>query len=161
MILNGALINGAAVLAGGLAGSALKKGIPERLDRTLTQGLGLCVVFVGISGALKGEQVIIAILSMVIGTLFGELINIDRQLTRAGYCLQSRLIRGSSDSTFAESFVSCTIFVCVGAMAIVGSLQSGLSGNHEILYAKSLIDFVSTMVMACLLYTSPSPRDRG
>ena len=81
MILNGALINGAAVLAGGLAGSALKKGIPERLDRTLTQGLGLCVVFVGISGALKGEQVIIAILSMVIGTLFGELINIDRQLT--------------------------------------------------------------------------------
>lgn len=148
MILNGALINGAAVLAGGLAGSALKKGIPERLDRTLTQGLGLCVVFVGISGALKGEQVIIAILSMVIGTLFGELINIDRQLTRAGYCLQSRLIRGSSDSTFAESFVSCTIFVCVGAMAIVGSLQSGLSGNHEILYAKSLIDFVSTMVMA-------------
>ena len=86
MILNGALINGAAVLAGGLAGSALKKGIPERLDRTLTQGLGLCVVFVGISGALKGEQVIIAILSMVIGTLFGELINIDRQLTRAGYC---------------------------------------------------------------------------
>ena len=70
MILNGALINGAAVLAGGLAGSALKKGIPERLDRTLTQGLGLCVVFVGISGALKGEQVIIAILSMVIGTLY-------------------------------------------------------------------------------------------
>ena len=151
MILNGALINGAAVLAGGLAGSALKKGIPERLDRTLTQGLGLCVVFVGISGALNGEQVIIAILSMVIGTLFGELINIDRQLTRAGYCLQSRLIRGSSDSTFAESFVSCTIFVCVGAMAIVGSLQSGLSGNHEILYAKSLIDFVSTMVMAAAL----------
>ena len=142
MILNGALINGAAVLAGGLAGSALKKGIPERLDRTLTQGLGLCVVFVGICGALKGEQVIIAILSMVIGTLFGELINIDRQLTRAGYCLQSRLIRGSSDSTFAESFVSCTI---------VGSLQSGLSGNHEILYAKSLIDFVSTMVMAAAL----------
>ena len=151
MILNGALINGAAVLVGGLAGSALKKGIPERLDRTLTQGLGLCVVFVGISGALKGEQVIIAILSMVIGTLFGELINIDRQLTRAGYSLQSRLIRGSSDSTFAESFVSCTIFVCVGAMAIVGSLQSGLSGNHEILYAKSLIDFVSTMVMAAAL----------
>lgn len=88
---------------------------------------------------------------MVIGTLFGELINIDRQLTRAGYYLQSRLIRGSSDSTFAESFVSCTIFVCVGAMAIVGSLQSGLSGNHEILYAKSLIDFVSTMVMAAAL----------
>lgn len=87
---------------------------------------------------------------MVIGTLFGELINIDRQLTRAGYYLQSRLIRGSSDSTFAE------IFVCVGAMAIVGSLQSGLSGNHEILYAKSLIDFVSTMVMSAGAVSSGS-----
>lgn len=93
---------------------------------------------------------------MVIGTLFGELINIDRQLTRAGYYLQSRLIHGSSDSTFAESFVSCTIFVCVGAMAIFGSLQSGLSGNHEILYAKSLIDFVSTMVMSAGAISSGS-----
>lgn len=93
---------------------------------------------------------------MVIGTLFGELINIDRQLTRAGYYLQSRLIRGSSDSTFAETFVSCTIFVCVGAMAIVGSLQSGLSGNHEILHAKSLIDFVSTMVMSAGAVSSGS-----
>lgn len=151
MILSGAIVNGIAVLGGGLIGIIVKKGIPDRLDRSLTQGLGLCVVFVGISGALKGERVIISILAMVIGTLLGEWINIDRQLTRAGYYLQSRLVRGSSDSTFAESFVSCTIFVCVGAMAIVGSMQSGISGNNEILYAKSLIDFVSTIVMTAAL----------
>ena len=94
---------------------------------------------------------IISILSMVTGTVLGEWIDIDRQLTRAGHWLQSRLISGASDSTFAESFVNCTIFVCVGAMAIVGSMQSGISGSHEILYAKSLIDFVSTIVMAAAL----------
>lgn len=151
MVLTGVLVNAAAVALGGAVGALLKKGLPERFASILNGGLGLCVLYVGISGALKGQQILVAILSVVIGGLLGELINLDKHLKTLGAFVQKKLTKGSGSSTFAEGFVSCTMFVCVGAMAIVGSLESGLNGNHQVLYTKALLDFVSAVVMGSAL----------
>lgn len=152
MVLAGVLVNAAATALGGVIGALLKKGLPERFVTILNGGLGLCVLYVGISGALKGQQVLVAILSIVIGGLLGELINLDKHLKTFGAFIQRKLTKNSSgSSTLAEGFVSCTMFVCVGAMAIVGSLESGLNGNHEVLYTKALLDFVSALIMGSAL----------
>lgn len=153
MILTGVLVNAGAVLLGGIAGAFLRQGFPERLNKTLMQGLGLCVLYVGIKGALAGEQVLVAVLSIVLGAVLGEWLDLDRRLNRLGDFLQGRLNTGSgtSQGSFAEGFINATLFVCVGAMAIVGSLQSGLSGNHETLLAKALIDGIVMVVMASTL----------
>ena len=151
MVLAGVLVNAAATALGGAIGALLKKGLPERFVSILNGGLGLCVLYVGISGALKGQQVLVAILSIVIGGLLGELINLDKHLKTFGAFIQSKFTKNSGSSTFAEGFVSCTMFVCVGAMAIVGSLESGLNGNHEVLYTKALLDFVSALIMGSAL----------
>lgn len=151
MLFLGAAVNAAAIAVGGLLGIALKKGIPEKLNRSLMQGLGLCVLYVGISGALEGENVILAILAMVLGAVVGELLDFDDKLRRLGDTLQTRLRAGEGSGTFAEGFVTCTLIFCVGAMAIVGSLQSGLTGSHETLFAKALIDGVLALVMASTL----------
>ena len=151
MILTGVLVNAGAILLGGIAGTFLRRGLPERLNKTLMQGLGLCVLYVGINGALVGEQVLVAVLSIALGGLLGEWLGLDRRLNRLGDFLQGLLNPGPSQGSFAEGFINATLFTCVGAMAIVGSLQSGLSGNHETLLAKALIDGIVMVVMASTL----------
>jgi uncharacterized membrane protein YqgA involved in biofilm formation len=151
MILTGVLVNAGAILLGGIAGTFLRRGFPERLNKTLMQGLGLCVLYVGITGALAGEQVLVAVLSIVLGAVLGEWLDLDRRLNRLGDFLQGLLNPGPSQGSFAEGFINATLFTCVGAMAIVGSLQSGLSGNHETLLAKALIDGIVMVVMASTL----------
>lgn len=148
MILAGVFANAATIIIGGLFGTIFKKGVPEKMNTSLMQGLGLCVLYVGISGTLKGNNIIIVILSVIIGVVIGEMFDFDRRLQWLGDSLQAMFKFGNSNSTMAEGFVNCTLFVCVGAMAIVGSLQSGLTGTHETLYAKALIDGVVALVMA-------------
>ena len=149
MILTGALVNFGTILVGGIIGTFLQKGFPEKLHSALTYGLGLCVLLVGIKGILAGENTLLVVLSVVIGVIIGELLDFDRWLNRLAAFLQSK-IKGEK-SNFGEGFISATLFVCIGAMAIVGSLQSGLAGNHETLLAKSLIDGVVAVVMASTL----------
>ncbi|OPZ71602.1 MAG: putative membrane protein YdfK [Firmicutes bacterium ADurb.Bin456] len=151
MILTGVLANAGAVLLGGIAGVSLRQGFPERLNKVLMQGLGLCVLYVGISGTLAGKQVLVTVLSIVLGAALGEWLDLDRWLNRLGDFLQSRFSTGPSRGSFAEGFINATLFACVGAMAIVGSLQSGLNGNHETLLTKALIDGVVMAVMASTL----------
>lgn len=148
MVLMGVLVNAGAVLIGGLLGLLFQKGIPEKVNALLMQGLGLCVLYVGINGSLAGENTIIAIISIVIGGIIGQLCSFNDRLTNLGYILQAKFQKENSKSTFAEGFITCTLFICVGAMAIIGSLQSGLTGNHETLYAKALLDGVTAIVMA-------------
>lgn len=151
MILLGAIVNGVAIIAGGLLGVLIQKGIPEKLKTLLMQGMGLCVVYVGISGSLNGENTIITILSIVAGGIIGQMIDFDKWLNRFGNRLQKKVRRTDSGPGFADGFVNFSIVACVGAMSIVGSLQSGISGNHEVLYAKSLIDLIMAVVMAATL----------
>ncbi|NMB44447.1 MAG: DUF554 domain-containing protein [Clostridiales bacterium] len=148
MVLLGALTNGVAILIGSLLGLFFGKLIPEKMNTLLMQGLGLCVIYVGISSSLVGENTMVTILSIVIGGIIGQAIDIDDKLNRFGNLILGRFQKDNSTSSVAQGFVNTTLFVCVGAMAIVGSMQSGLSGNHEILFAKSLIDGLVALVMA-------------
>lgn len=145
MPLWGAIVNCLAVMLGAGLGLFFKRGLPEKISSTIMSGLGLCVLYIGISGALSGEKVLITIISFALGALIGEWLDLDEKLNRFGHLLKA------DSSTFAEGFVSASLLFCVGAMAIVGSLQSGLSANHETLYAKSLIDGIAALVLASSL----------
>lgn len=147
----GTIVNIAAILLGGSIGLLLKKGLPQRISDTIMGGVGLIVLYIGVSGSLVGEKTLVAILSIVIGGALGAWINIDRGLSRLGDYAQKKLSGGHAGNTFAEGFVSASLLFCVGAMAVVGSLESGLAGKHEILFAKSLIDGVTAIVFASTL----------
>lgn len=147
----GSIVNCFAVVIGGLAGVFLKKGIPEKIGNAIMSGLALCVLYIGISGSLSGENILIAILSITIGSLLGEWIDLDKRINWLGNRLESRF-KGKNDKvSISQGFVTSSLLFCVGAMAIVGSLQSGLTGNHETLFAKSLIDGIAALVLASSL----------
>lgn len=150
MIVLGAVTNGLAVILGGGVGLVFKQGIPERVKTLVMQSLGICVVYVGISGSLKGNNTIFVVLSLVVGAIIGELIDFDSQFNKLGDWLESRL-NLTNTSSVSEGFVTGSLFVCVGAMAIVGSLQSGMSGSNQILFTKSMIDGVFILVLATTL----------
>lgn len=149
-MLLGALVNAIAVIVGGSLGLLLKTGLPEKIGSTIMNGLALCVIYIGISGSLKGENVLITILSMTIGALIGEILDLDKRINQLGEFLQSKSKSKDKDNelSISKAFVTSSLLFCVGAMAIVGSLQSGMTGNHETLYAKSLLDGISAIIFA-------------
>jgi uncharacterized membrane protein YqgA involved in biofilm formation len=148
----GTIVNVAAILAGGTIGLLLKKGIPERISSGIMQGLGLVCLYVGISGSLEGENALIATISIVVGGAIGMFLDFDGRFERFVCRIETKLHKADNcGSTFAEGFISTTLLYCVGAMAIVGSLNSGLSGNHEVLFTKSVLDGVSAIVFASTL----------
>lgn len=142
--LLGTIANTAAIIGGSLFGLLLKGGIPEKINDTVMKGLALFVMLIGISGALKTENMILAILSIVIGGIAGEIIDIDKRLQKFGDIVEKKFKgRGGKIS---EAFVTSSLLFCVGAMAIVGSLESGLTGNHKLLLTKSVLDGVSAII---------------
>lgn len=148
----GTIVNTIAVIIGACIGMFLKKGLPERLTESLMKGLGLCTLFLGISGSLKGENSMILIISIVIGTLLGEILDLEDKVNRLGKWIEEWFKRKDNTKTsIAEGFVTATLLFCVGAMTIVGSLQSGLLGNHEMLFSKSALDFVAAIIFASTL----------
>lgn len=150
MVLFGAAVNAAAIFIGSAVGLLFKKGIPERMRKTLTAALGLCVVFIGFKGMTDGENFLITALSLVVGGLLGEWIDLDRRLNQFGAFLQRKLAK-NSDSAFGEGFVSATLFVCVGAMAIVGAIEAGMKGDFGTYYTKALLDGVTVLIMTASL----------
>ena len=145
----GTIVNTIAVIIGAVIGMFLKKGIPQRLSDTMMKGLGLCTLFLGISGSLDGQNSLILIISIVVGALIGEGIDLDAKLNQLGNWLENRFkSKDGSKVSVAEGFVSASLLFCVGAMTIVGSLQSGLQGNHEMLFNKSMLDFVAAIIFA-------------
>lgn len=143
----GVWANPAVVIIGALAGTLLKGGIPERFRRILMQGLGLCVSLIGISGAIETKNVLVVILSIVAGAIIGELLQIEERLNRFGDWAQVKIAR-PGDTGFGQGFVSATLLFCVGSMAVVGSLEAGLSNNPDTLLAKSALDGVTSVVFS-------------
>ena len=148
MILTGVIINVAAIILGSAAGLLLKKGIPERMGDSIMKAMALCVLYIGISGALEGENVLIAIISMAAGTVIGEALSLQQRLEGLGAWVQSKCRPSDDGVSVAEGFVNASLLFCIGAMAIVGSLQSGLSMDHSTLIAKALIDGIAAVVLA-------------
>ncbi|GFZ30666.1 membrane protein [Clostridium zeae] len=147
----GTLVNFGAIVIGGILGLLLKGGIPEKLSKTIMNGLALCVLYIGISGTLKGDNPLLIIISIAVGALIGELIDIDNLLSKFGVFIEEKFNKMTKNSPIAEGFVTSSLLFCVGAMAIVGSLQSGLEGNHTVLFNKSILDGISSIVFASTL----------
>lgn len=143
----GVLVNTAAIIAGSLVGIMLKKGLPERISKMLTAAIGLAVVYIGIDGMMSGENTLVLVLSMVIGAVIGTALDLDSRLEALGKKIEGRF-KGGENTKIAEGFVSATLLFCVGAMAIVGALQSGLTGNHETQYTKAILDLISAAILA-------------
>nr|WP_325179333.1 DUF554 domain-containing protein [uncultured Oscillibacter sp.] len=152
-MLVGTLVNTAAVIAGSLIGLLLGNILPERLRDTVMKGLGLCTLFVGIDGMLGGSNALIAIISVAVGAVIGELCDLDGHLNRFAEGLEKRFQkdRKGGGPSLAEGFVTASLVFCVGAMTIVGALNDGLTGNHEMLFTKATLDFVSSIIFASSL----------
>lgn len=145
----GVLTNVAAILVGGGVGLLLGQKVNVRFQKTMTQGLALCILLIGLSGALDGTDTIGAIVCMVLGAIIGEALDIERRLDGLGEWVQRRMKgRGSNVS---QGFVTASLLFCVGAMAVVGSLDAGLSGKYDTLFAKSILDGVSALLFATTL----------
>jgi len=145
----GTIVNTIAILVGGTLGLIFRRGISDRFKSTVMKALGLAVFMIGLAGALRSENILLLIFSMVIGSLVGEAMNIEDKLDRFGKWIESR--SGQGEGQVAKGFVVTSLMYCVGAMAIVGALESGLTGNHETLYAKSLLDGVTAVIFASTL----------
>ncbi len=141
----GTLINAAAILLGTCLGLLLRKGIPDRLRNTVMEGQGLCVILIGLSSALKTADVTCVIICMVVGSLLGAWIDIERRLDDLGRAIERKVSPHGAQGSIAKGFVSASLLFCVGAMAIVGSMDSGLRGDHSTLIAKSVLDGVTAI----------------
>lgn len=151
-MLVGTLVNTGAVIAGSLIGLLLGNVLPERLRDTVMKGLGLCTLFIGITGMLDGSNALITIISIAVGAVIGELCDLDRHLNRFAERLEKKFKGNTGNGpSLAEGFVTASLVFCVGAMTIVGSLNDGLTGNHEILFTKATLDFVSSIIFASSL----------
>lgn len=145
----GVLVNTIAVFLGGILGLLGGKLLSEKLNKAAMQALALCVLYIGISGALKGENVLFTIAAMVLGSITGTLLDIDGKITRLGEKVQQ--LSKDRFGPVAEGFVTASLLFCVGAMAVTGSLDAGLRGDNATLYAKSALDFVAAIMLASTL----------
>jgi uncharacterized membrane protein YqgA involved in biofilm formation len=149
MILLGSIANAAAIIVCGIIGSFLKKGLPKRYGDLVIAALGFFTVMLGVNYAMKTEHPLVVIFSLVIGAALGEWIDIEKRMDNLGNKVQSKL-KGFKGN-FSQGFVTSSLLFCVGSMAIMGSLQSGLANNHETLYTKAVMDGVISVVFASTL----------
>lgn len=148
----GVLVNVATVIIGSTVGLVFKRGISKKYTDAVMVGIGLCTVLIGVQGMLKGENVLVAIISMVIGAIIGTALDIDGKLNGAGEFLSKKLKKGDSDKvSIAEGFVTASLLFCVGAMTIIGSLESGLKGDHTTIFTKSILDLFSSCMLSASL----------
>lgn len=152
----GTLINGLAVIAGGLLGLVFRRGLPQRFQDTLMQALGLSSIFIGISGSLEKmlqiqngfvsvQGTLLAVLSLAAGALLGEWINLERRFEQLGLWLKKKT-GSEKDSRFMQGFLTASLTICIGAMAIVGALQDGLSADPSLLITKAVLDCLIIMI---------------
>lgn len=146
MILYGTIINAITIIIGGLAGSIAKARIQERFASLIVAALGLYTVSLGVRFAIESQKMMVVVFSLVIGGFLGEWINIEKKLDQLGQYVQNRA-KGTSGN-FSQGFVTSSLLFCVGSMAIMGSLQSGLAGKHDILMTKAVMDGIISIVFA-------------
>lgn len=144
-------INMLLILLGGGLGLLFKNLISDRLMSILTHALGLCVLGIGISNAIGTQDMLCVIVCIVVGTVIGNAIDIERRLEGAGDFLRSRVVKEAGGSRFTEGFVNAALLFCVGAMAITGSIEAGLNHNYEIIVSKGVIDGVTSISFAATM----------
>ena len=152
MSMSGVIVNTLTVIIGSLVGMIFRKGIPAKVTDAVMTGLGLCAIYIGIDGALVGENVLIVIASMVVGSIIGTLLDIDGGINWLGSRVEKKFSRGKDGQvSIAEGFVTASLLFCVGAMTINGSLNAGISGDNSLLYTKATLDLFSSSMLAASL----------
>lgn len=154
--MTGVLVNTAAVFVAACIGLLAGKGIPERVSNTIFQALALFVMYVGITGALGGKNTIVILLSLAIGAMIGELIDLDKWLNKFGDFVEKKFVKKKEEKTksdeekisFSEAFITTSLLQCVGAYILVAGMKAGLEGDNSMIYSKSALDFVSGIVLA-------------
>ena len=147
----GVFVNVATILLGSTVGLLFRKGIPERISRAMMLAIGLCTLYIGVDGALEGGNTIVLILSMVFGTLIGTLLDIDDKINRIGQFIERKMKKEGEKTSIAEGFMTASLLFCVGAMTIVGSLNAGLTGDNTLIFTKSILDLISSCLLASTL----------
>ena len=142
----GTLINCAAIILGSALGLLLRRGMKDSISKTVMQGIGLSVILIGLSGALKTADITCVIICMVMGSLLGAWIDIEKRLNDLGKAIERKVSPDGAEGSIAKGFVTASLVFCVGAMAIVGSMDSGLRGDHSTLIAKSILDGVFAII---------------
>lgn len=148
----GVIVNTVAVIIGSLIGLLFKKGINKRISDGLMNSVGFATIFIGITGALEGKNTLVLVISLALGALIGFLIDIDKGFNTLSEKVEAKFRKENAEGpTLAQGFVTASLLFCVGAMAVVGSLQAGLSNNNVTLYTKAILDFISSIVLASSL----------
>jgi len=149
MDMTGTIVNAIAIIAGSLAGLVFRKGIPDRYNTTIMQSIGLAVVLVGLRSAFRSEDLLLIIVCLALGSLLGEWMGIEARLKAMGHWFETRF--ADSGTGFAKGFVTATLVYCVGSMAIVGAMESGLTGDHQTLFAKAVLDGITAVVFTATM----------
>lgn len=161
MVGLGTVINSAAIVVGGVFGHLFGKILNERIQDSLQKASGICVLFIGIAGAMEGMlklsgsslsagRSMLIVASLAFGALVGEILNIEHGFERFGEWLKVKT-GNAKDKSFVEGFVTASLTVCIGAMAVVGSIKDGISGDYSILVTKAILDLIIITVMTCSL----------
>lgn len=145
--MNGTIVNTLAIVFGSLIGMSLKSGFIKEKSNAIMGALGLSVIIIGLQGVIQYDSPLKLIVSLALGVLIGEILDLDGLINRFARRIEKRFV-SSEEGRFVQGFVGASILFGVGAMAIVGSIQSGLESNETILYTKSLLDFISSIVYA-------------
>lgn len=144
--MTGTIINALTIVGAGLIGLLLRRGIPDNINRTIQDGLGLLITVIGFQYAFKAENIAVVAISLVLGAVVGEWRQWERKLENLGQRLEK--VFGGGESQFVKGFVSASLLFCVGAMAVVGSLEDGLTGNYQVLLLKSMLDGFFSIIFA-------------
>ncbi len=147
----GATVNASVVILGGLIGCLIGKFVSEKISDAIMKGLGLAVILIGVSGALEGKRILVTIVSLALGALIGEAVDIDLGTQKLSAFVERKVKRKEGGRGIGEGMCAGALLFCVGAMAVVGSLDAGLTGDCSTIFAKSLIDFIAAIVMASAL----------
>lgn len=147
----GVFVNTVAVIIGSLIGLIFRKGIPQKISDSVMTGIGLCTLYIGISGSLSGQNTIAAILAMVLGAIIGTLIDLDGKLNRLGQWIGNKTKSTAGTSSVTQGFVTASLLFCIGAMTITGSLTAGLTGDNSTIFTKSLLDLISSIMLSASL----------
>lgn len=144
--MTGTIVNFIAIIAGSLLGLFLKERFTEKLQEIVMQGLGLAVFLIGIQMALESKNILVVIFSMVLGGIAGEIVDIEKKLNGLGNYIKNKFAR--EDDLFIQGFVQASLVFCVGAMAIMGSIQDGINNDPTILFNKSMLDGFASIAFA-------------
>ena len=150
-MFTGVIVDTIAIILGGIFGLFIKTGLSKKMEAVIMNGLALSAIYIGITGMMTGEKTIFIILALVIGGIIGELIDLDNLVNRLAKFLAVKIVKPHKNASFSEGFITGSLIMSVGALSIMGPINSGLNGDHILLYTNAMMDGITSMILASTL----------